>query len=266
MELSGWGPFAITDNHFYYGAPTGGASQNYPKLRVADGSSGMKLTVRRNDFQTLNSVTVDPIVVVGTAINPSDSYDIGDNTFCDNSGLIAFRNERLNINPNGLIPTQVPIGFPLKLQSDRWAIDLPSRFTANAASQIVTLNTSALPRGMTFYEFRALLYNYLIVTGGATITMRVGTSSGGDELLSDTVLGDSGVGDQGAMYGEGSERGSAMTGSGGHCPHGEGGGATNVYVKLTASTGTLGNGTVSNITRGIIHFNLMYKNQEYFLP
>jgi hypothetical protein len=117
-----------------------------------------------------------------------------------------------------------------------------------------------------FNEFKALLYNYLIVSGGFTVSIKVGTTSGGDELLSSTTLGGSLVGDEGALYGSGAGLGSAMPF---HVPASSmpnaGTPQTLIYVTATISSGNLGNGSTSNITRGIVHLMPEYKREPLYL-
>jgi hypothetical protein len=236
---------------------------NYPKIAVAPGGWPRGIQIRRNHFESQNSVAHDPLIIVGSFDNFRSCIDIRDNDYLDNSNQTAYRNESINTAPQALSFMQDSVQYGVA--QDLWFMDLTTPFIANAASQTVTFMT--IPGTMlTFEDFKALLINYVVVTGGATIALKIGTTSGGDELMASTTLGGSMVGDGGAVYG------GVTTGLGTDMPNHVGVASypngsppqTLIYVTATASAGHVGNGSVSNITRGLLHVMPVYRNAARF--
>jgi sugar lactone lactonase YvrE len=80
------------------------------------------------------------------------------------------------------------------------------------------------------------------------VTLRVGTTPGGDELLKDAPIS---TPNDGAYYGKGDAYvGSMRNVPGGHMPNYQA--TSKVYATLSVSSGTLGNGTQTNLTRGFV--------------
>ncbi len=216
-----------------------------------------------NQFLSPNSKAYDPVVIygAGASLNIRQCIEVHGNTYAATDFTPTPRDETLRRESTaGTFFAGSLDG--LGLHQDMYGLDLTT-FNAAAASQTIAMPMTQ-PEGFTYEEFRAFLFNYAIITGGFHLTMRVGTTSGGDELLQDVAVGEAGAGDNAVFYGDApTERGSMMMMSGGHMPAGS---ATSlVYVTITISSGNLGDGTTSNITRGLIHFPVKYSLQPRFL-
>lgn len=231
----------IEGNNFY-------SETDQLKIQVSPASKP-QIVVRNNYFQSQNSSSYDPIVISSAAgsTNFRDAIKVYDNVYVDSSYNYKLRDEKLN----GAAQTLSLIGSSQRDTSlqDILFVDL-TQFNAAAASQTITAGT--YPARTTHYECRPFAYNYAVVSGGITLKIKVGTSSGGDELAQEFTFANSGVGDLTAYYGEGASIGSKLISSVGTMPSGTG--TSHVYVTVTTSdSSNLGNGSVSNITRGIMH-------------
>jgi hypothetical protein len=251
-KIIGWnggGSLVIEDNLFFNGGT------NYPTIMFA-APFPVCASIKRNYFQTRNSYLHDPVACVGIATNNRPYIDCRDNTFVDGSLNQTARNEILNIPQSANLFITAP-----KLEQTAQALYLDlTQFNAAAGHQDIEIQTG-MPVGITYDEFIAQLYNYIVVTGAVVITARVGTSSGGQELLKDFVVGDSGVGDFGTIYGAlATERGTNMPGV---CPNFKN--TSSVWVRLTAASGNLGDGVTSLITRGVIHLQARCHLQSRFI-
>ncbi len=257
IQVLGVGSATIENNSFYAGDGTNGQTL----IALAPGFPVRGVSVRGNQFLTANSDIVDPIAIYGgSAVFYRQDVDCSGNLFANGAEVASYRNEALNIYKQ----TQSLFSGPVTQTraQDLFRCTLADVFVANAASQVVDFLTTQ-PEAITYTDWRAFLYNYVVVSTGATLTMRVGTTSGGDELMQDFVLGGSGAGDGTVYYGDdNTERGTLMM-TGGHMP--DGSATSHVYVTVTASTGVLGNGSVSNITRGVVDFPVEYKLQPRFI-
>jgi len=237
------GALVVEDNFI----KNGDASPNYPTIMTYTATYPNNVSIQRNTLATINSYAHDFVNVLNST-NLRQFMKIRDNTFADSSGvIIAYRNETLNIPVTGTMFVSNP---KLETSPQGFWVDL-TQFNAAASYQDIEIQ-SGLPIGITYSEFISQLYNYIVVTGGATITCRVGITSGGQELLKDFTVGGSSVGDwphaAGLIGALAAERGTNMPGVVGSVT-----GTSSIWMRLTASAGNLGNGTVSNITRGILH-------------
>jgi hypothetical protein len=237
------GQATITGNDFFNGGT------NLPKIMVVGGGVGHGVRIHNNTFESRGSVSSDPVVISGIAVNIRASVDIRDNTYMDSGGNIAQRDEILNVpvtDAGAVLASPAAAQISTQLQ----VVDLTT-FNAAAPFQDVEIR-SAQPNSITYDAVIAQLYNYIVTAGGVAITMRVGTTSGGQELIKDFVVGDSGVGDwpkNAGLYGAtAAQRGTDMPGV---CPNVTG--TSSIWVRLTAASGNLGDGVTSIITRGIIN-------------
>jgi hypothetical protein len=216
-----------------------------------------------NQFLSPDSKAYDPVVIYGAvaSLNIRQCIEVHGNTYAAMDFTPTPRDETLQRESTAGTYFGGSLDG-LGLHQDMYAVDLTT-FNAASPSQTIAMPQTQ-PKGFTYEEFRAHLREYAIVTGAFTLTMRVGTSSGGDELLQDIVVGDSGVGDDVKYYGDDpTERGSMMMMSGGHMPAGSA--TSQVFVTVTISSGNLGDGMTSNITRGLLDFPVKYSLQPRFL-
>ena len=237
-----------------------GTPSSPPLIRLVPGGAPTA-SVKRNWFQTANSVNFDPVVVSGSAVNYRSCCDVTDNRYATTGQAIAYRDERINT-------TSPAVGLSLGAMGTSIAptrcerlfnIDL-TQFNAAGSTQTITLAT--MPKSITYLDCRAFQYQYVTITGGATVSINIGTSFSGQELLQ--VCAMTTGSDQTVWYGESSgQRGTGLVSSGGTMPNGTA--TSNIYVQVSVSTGNLGNGTTSNITRGQVHLALEYKIQPRFL-
>ena len=256
IQVLGVGSATIENNSFYAGDGTNGQTL----IALAPGFPVQGVSVRGNQFLTANSDAYDPIAVYGTAVFYRSNIDCTGNLFATGAEAPSYRNQALNIAKQSSSLFSGPVISSRAI--DLFRCTLADLFFANAASQVVDFLTTQ-PKAITYTDWRAFLYNYVTVSTGATLTMRVGTTSGGDELMQDFVLGGVVAGDETVYYGDdNTERGTMMM-TGGHMP--DGAATSHVYVTVTASLGVLGNGSVSNITRGVVDFPVEYKLQPRFI-
>lgn len=255
IKFAGLGSLKVVGNSFF-GA--GATPSRYPKIAVYPNFAPRDVVVEENLFLSKGSAAVDPIIIGGTAVNYRRCIQDRNNRFVDASGspatASAYRNEVLNVqqtDADGLLDAD---SVKPSLCDLLYAIDLTT-FNAASSSQTIAIPSVTLPKQLCIHTALVELYEYITMAGAVAVSVKIGTTSGGNELLTTTTIGDSGVGDMGAIYGR-----SSTTGRGSEMPYfmptacvtGTG----SVYVTLTAASGNLGNGSVSNITRGKLHLNL----------
>jgi hypothetical protein len=234
IKLNGVGPADIVGNELY------STVMPLPKIRISAAAGASGVYIARNHFLTFGSAAESPL------LTPTISTDIARrsiilerNVYCTAAGQLTYRNEVLDREAVGQ--------FDIRSDShDVWFLSA-GLFKANAQSQSVEWMAD-LPKGIQYEDFFIQTSNFFRHTDtSVNVTLRIGTTPGGDELLKDTLVSPPAT--DGAVFGKGDAYvGSRRSDAGGHMPdyHQK----TKVYATLSLSSGVLGDGTTSNMTRG----------------
>jgi hypothetical protein len=251
VQWAGTGTLIFDGNTVTAGNGSGGN----PKIRLSGGGQFRSVQITNNQFLTIGSVDESPLIYNVGFVDVTGTVVLSGNTYTKSDGNVGFRNEVLDQ------PVQNTVLFNWqKTATDLWGIDY-TKFTANSASQTVELQ-STLPKGMHLKHLMAALYNYFVHTGSATVFMKVGVTSGGDEILQEFVV--STPEDNGIVFGKpGSMECGTAWNPGGYFM--DWNATSKLYVTVRVSTGTVGNGTTSNLTRGVVHFPTHYEVTPRFI-
>lgn len=246
VQLPGNGPFEIDNLDLFANT----SPVPYIKLSA---QSQMSVHVHHSYFRSVGSNAVSP-VQQDTSVALIQYPLVQDNHFVDGSGQQASLPEFLCVH--GDAPPTPVTGFTLyqcRSSGPRqgW-LRLSGVYTAlkaNAASQTFDL-LGALPKGVRVKSARLHSNHDFVAPSMTDLTAKLGTTSGGDEILKDTSILTqfSYVGDADAQLGAG------WTGQG-VVPLGYGT-AGHLYLTFTATGTNLGTGSASHLTGGDLFVEL----------
>lgn len=237
IQVSGLGPFIFEGNH------VAASSDGIPQIKLS-ASGDVVGRIKNNFFQSENSVSTNPV-------NNGSSFfysglDVRDNVFYDSSSQPTYRLEPLQTAlPE---PTKVFIqNSPGDNHVTRMLLTPPKEsFTAAALTQTLSLVT--LPKGARLQAAYFYVHD-AFAKGGAALTWKLGTTSGGNEILLAADVKTNAL----VLFGQDtSHLGATMTGT----TYSQGGyvgdyfATTTLYLTMTSGSGNLGNGSVTNLTAG----------------
>ena len=220
---------------------TGGFS-GITQIRISSGAIA-KATIQRNTFASINAYTVSP--VVQNVTYPVDiDWGVGNLYTGASVGTYIQRLEQMDVLPNN--PTKIGanrVAGQLAAGSYMLGFEYPA-WTAAALTE--TISALTVPKGTKIRSMYLYVPINFARAGAPTLTMEIGSTSGGDEYLTATDV-DATNPDPIFVAADGVH----MTTDyelGGYIPDYTG--PSTIYVTLTSSAGNLGNGSSTLLTVG----------------
>jgi hypothetical protein len=235
VRYNGAGPIIFEGNNLF-------CATTPPQIQVGGNTRGR---VTNNYFNSVNSASVSPVTVGGVDPGPQTVVVEG-NAYIDSTGFLTnfLRLEPMDASVSESFGTVV--GSSGRTNEGSYVVWLNNNaFIAAALTQSVAMLT--LPKGSKIKSAYLWWDNRMALPGAPVITAKLGTISGGDELLlaGDVSSADGGilgnlVGDLGAL--------AAAPVQGGVMPDYMN--TSHVYLTLTSAAGNLGTGAATRITGG----------------
>jgi hypothetical protein len=231
IRLAGLGPFLIQGNII------SGGSSGVTLIQINAGGQQPRLTVRDNEFHSDASVSVSPI-------NNNSvfqvSLELENNTYATAANSYASRLEPLDAGAD--TPTLLPVQGSTGYGSYSFFLSYAS-LTAAATSQVIPVVT--LPKGVRVQGAYFYVHNRY-QKGGAALTLQLGSTSGGSELLLPVTVSEIAT----TLYGDQPSHVGALVSA-----RPRGGipayfATTPLYLKVISASGNLGNGSVTNLSDG----------------
>jgi hypothetical protein len=261
VRFAGPGPYIFENSSIYVTTAGGG--------RIALLAGGTQARITDNVIVTNGAVDEDLLLNLAAG-DPLPGVLLARNKYATTSQVWGPRDEILN---NGTIdndPFTSNYGNDVPLIARSGSTRYTVRYlalTAAAPTQTVTLLT--LPKGTRIKSFKVYQYNDFVAAGTPDVTMRVGLTSGGQELLRDIIVGGAsspcGPANGSTIYGTTDDLGPALA----NAPLG--GTVIDflqdrpVYVTVTRATGNLGNGTATSFTSGLLFFYFEYEVEPRYI-
>lgn len=248
IAYSAAGPLIIEGNNIGNGNATPG------RIGLATGNAGFRASIKNNSFLAAGSAYVDPVDYITDYSIIKVGVDVQNNVFLNNGMNVIGVAERANVRPDSSGTWAMTRSGPDGRQ--RFVLELPRTvLKANATSQVVQL--PALPSHAQIRKCVAFLYDAF--AGAGTTTLRVGTTSGGQEILLDSAIDYATLQtNQTAIGFSPDDVGPALAGVGANGSYSElsyGSSGPTLYVKVTGAT-NLGNGTTTNLTGGRLQIHV----------
>jgi hypothetical protein len=253
------GPHTLENSTVYTTTANGG--------RIAFLAGGVQARITDNRFSSTGSSDED--ILYNASPYPLAGVVLARNKYFNASNQMAARDEVLNnatVNDPAALGYGCDVPFIAAEGSARYFLDYPA-LTAAATSQTLLLLT--LPRCTRLKSVKVYHYSDFVATGTPDVTLRLGITSGGQELLRDTVVGGAsspcGAANGATIYGTADDYGpllAAMPPGGAIIDFLQ---ARPVYATVTRSSGNLGNGTVTSFTNGRLHFYFEYEVEPRYI-
>jgi len=256
VSYGGIGPFIFDGNEV-----NGHTSASAARVKIACASPSTAIRVTNNMFNSLGSVGYSPIINGG--VYWPGSWNVENNLFNTAAGSAAIRDEVLDTETS---TSQPPI--PILSQWNRHGTSRyyigSVQFTAAATSETITLCT--LPKGTRIKSCGFYSYDTWTASGNPTVTLKLGTTSGGAEVMREMRVGHATVNATQQIWEQKSDMGALMAASA------QGGGRptffvdTPIYATVTRDSGNLGNGATTSFTNGYGFFFIEVEVQPRYVP
>lgn len=225
VKFAGDGPFIFQGNSINAGSANG-----IPKIRLSATADVAHIRIVENNFLTPNSVNTSPFVQGGSG---GAVVDMHSNMFRSSGGVIFYRDEHLDINPNlvvGSIGMTSGVNFPTGIKMYYMGANA---YTAAALTQSVVQVT--LPKRTIIKGIYVVIDEVFAHPTAATITVSVGKTSGGTEYVN-------------AANAKAAARTCYIASGTPDVPNY--GGTQAIYVTVTVNADNVGTGTVTKFTAG----------------
>lgn len=236
----GPGPFIFEGNHV-----NGGTASPPPRIRLTSNTTLSSVRIRNNWFLTQDSYLFQPIIN-GTSFDIGD-IDIDDNIYVKNGASLSTANRVEWLHHEYTMPAGTGLTRASYKRKGQCMILIDrTAFTAAATSQ--DLKVFELPRGTKIKGMYMYLYDRFRGGTISAVTASVGKTSGGNTYMTGLDV----YTNNQVLFGrQAAELGTDLTTNyvqGGYVP--DYFATTDIYVRLAATGGNLGDGTNTLLTTG----------------